>query len=153
MAEARAFQHVLDAQVESRFIDANGHMNVAWYIHLLDRATWAFFATLGIDDDYRARTRCGVFAVEEHVRYLGELFEGDRLEIRTRLLAVKPRALFLQHALVDLGRDRLAASAELVGIHTHLDERRALPFPPELAAHLTSQVKPPATTAGSRAPG
>ena len=33
---------VLEASAAPRFIDAMGHMNVAWYLHLFDRATWNF---------------------------------------------------------------------------------------------------------------
>ena len=142
LEEALTFERTVEASVEPRFIDANGHMNVAWYVHLSDQATWRFFATLGIDESYRARTRAGMFAVEQHLRYLGELLEGDPLEIRSRLLQVRNKALVIQHVMIDPTRARLAASTEIVGVHTHLDERRALPFPPELAAALAARISP-----------
>src|SRR5882672_2311179 len=121
--EALALELTLQASVEPRFIDAMGHMNVAWYVHLFDRATWALFDRLGIDEEYRRRANVGMFAVEEQIRYLGELREGDPLEVRSELLAVSPRSLRLGHVMVDPQRRRVSATAEVVGVHIDLSTR------------------------------
>src|SRR5262249_22376637 len=117
LEEARALSLTLEASVEARFIDAMGHMNVAWYVHLFDQATWALSARLGIDEDYRRRTNTGMFAVEEHIRYLGELREGDRLEVRSRVEDGGPRSVRLFHAMLDPARARLSAVVDVVGVH------------------------------------
>src|SRR5262249_49890387 len=139
--EALALPLTWQASVEPRFIDAMGHMNVSWYVHLFDRATWALFERLGIDDEYRRRANTGMFAVEEHVRYLGELREGDPLEVRSELLAVSARSLRLGHVMVDPVRRRLSATAEVTGVHIDLGTRRAAPFPEALLASMRGQVR------------
>jgi acyl-CoA thioesterase FadM/ketosteroid isomerase-like protein len=140
--EALALDLTLQASVEPRFIDAMGHMNVSWYVHLFDRATWALFQRLGIDDDYRRRANTGMFAVEEHVRYLGELREGDPLEVRSRLLAVSARSLRLEHVMVDPVRRRVSATAEVTGVHIDLATRRSAPFPEALLAAMRARLPP-----------
>ena len=151
LEDALALPATLDASVEPRFIDAMGHMNVSWYVHLFDRATWVFFARLGIDDDYRRRANVGMFAVEEHVRYLGELREGDALTVHTRLQDSGPRWLRLAHAMIDPKRRRLSAVAEVVGLHIDLGTRRSSPFPEELAARLQA-ARGPSPAEAVRAP-
>ena len=142
LEETRALPRMVEARVEPRFIDAMGHMNVAWYVHLFDQATWAFFDVLGIDQEYRRRAQTGMFAVEQHVRYLGELREGDPLEIHSRLLELKPRALILAHVMTDPTRGRVAAVTEVVGVHVDLRTRKAAPFPQELFASMSARLAP-----------
>jgi acyl-CoA thioesterase FadM/ketosteroid isomerase-like protein len=148
--EALAKPLALEAVVEPRFIDSIGHMNVASYVHLFDRATWAFFARVGIDDEYRRRANVGMFAVEEHVRYLAELREGEALAVHTWLQDAGGKWLRLGHAMVDRKRQRLSAVAEVVGVHIDFGTRRSKPFPDELAARLRAERAPaPAAAPGA----
>jgi acyl-CoA thioesterase FadM len=142
LEEALVLRLTLEASVEPRFIDAMGHMNVAWYVHLFDRATWVFFGEMGINDDYRRRANVGMFAVEEHIRYLAELREGQPLTVRTRLLEVGPRSLRLSHAMIDSTQRQLSAVAELAGVHIDLATRRSTSFPPDILARLQATCAP-----------
>jgi acyl-CoA thioesterase FadM len=147
LEEALVWPPTLEASVEPRFIDAMGHMNVAWYVHLFDRATWAFFSEMGIDEDHRRGANVGMFAVEEHLRYLAELRVGQPLVVRTRLLEVSARSLRLSHAMIDSTRRRLSAVAEVVGVHIDLATRRSTPFAPDILARLQATRAPAAATA------
>jgi acyl-CoA thioester hydrolase len=130
LAQARALEATLEASVEPRFIDLMGHMNVAWYVHLFDRATWALFEAVGIDETYRRQAGAGMFAVEQHVRYQHELREGEALRVTSGVLDVQPKSVHLLHVMVDLARERVAASTEVVGVHIDMTARKAAPLPP-----------------------
>ena len=134
--EARGWPRTLQARVEPSFIDSMGHMNVSRYVHLFDLATWDFFARAGVDPQYVRDEQAGMFAVEQHLRYLGELREGDALEVRSRLLAVREKSIDLVNVMIDPVRERLVAVAEVVGVHIDLRTRRALAFPPPVAAAM-----------------
>ena len=136
LGEARALPRTLEASVEPMFIDAMGHMNVAWYVHLFDRATWILFGRLGIDEPYRERARAGMFAVEQHIRYIAELRENDPLHIHSRVLDVQRKSVNLLHVMVDPVRERIAAATEVIGVHVDLTTRRAIPFPEALMPGL-----------------
>jgi acyl-CoA thioester hydrolase len=136
LEEALALPCTWRAAVETRFIDAMGHMNSAWYAYLFDQATWGFFGAAGVDEGYCQRAHSGMFAVEQHLRYLGELREGDAFEIHTGILELRERSVLLAHAMTDPLRARVAAVSELVGLHIDLGTRRASPFPPAIAAVL-----------------
>jgi len=142
--EALAFPRTLEATVEPRFIDAMGHMNVAWYVHLFDGGTWGFFEQMGIDPEYRRRAHAGMFAVEHHIRYLSELREGEPLAVHAQLAALGPRSLRLRLAMIDTSRHKLSAAAEVVGVHIDLGTRRSAPFPDEIAARLRAALAPQA---------
>jgi acyl-CoA thioester hydrolase len=136
LGEVTAWPCTLDAVVEESYLDGNGHMNVAWYTGLFDRATWAFFALHGLDGDYLARTRRGMFAVEQLLRYYAELRGGERLRIHTRLRDAGDKTIEFTHGMVHVDKEQLAATAELTGVHVDLTTRRSVPFAPEIRARL-----------------
>jgi acyl-CoA thioester hydrolase len=141
LEEARALPLLLEATVEPSFIDMMGHMNVSYYVHLFDRATWALFAAMGIDETYRGAAQAGMFAVEQHIRYLHELREGDALQVHSTLLDVQPKTVHLLHAMVDPARARVAAVTEVIGLHIDLRTRRAAPFPETMVPALRARVR------------
>jgi acyl-CoA thioester hydrolase len=130
----------LEAQVEPRFLDAMGHMNVTWYTHLFDRGVWAYFERHGLDAGYMQREGRGAFALEESTHYLAELREGDRLSVHTGLLEVREKTLRLVQIMTAVQKQTQAATREVVAAHIDLRTRRTTPFPPDLAVSLRSQV-------------
>src|SRR5690606_23938323 len=62
--------------VEPQWIDYNGHLNMAYYNVLFDRAVDAALAPAGLGPDYAA-TGASFFTAEAHVRYLRELHAGE----------------------------------------------------------------------------
>src|SRR4051794_4253712 len=64
-------------RVEPQWIDYNGHLNMAYYNVLFDRAVDEIYEVLGIGLDYLKRTNHSTFTAEVHVRYLREIHDGD----------------------------------------------------------------------------
>ncbi len=122
--------------IPEEYIDIMGHMNVTWYIYLFDQATRTFFRSFGFGEPYVERTGMGSFALEQHIRYLGEVRLGDQVTLRTRALGRSEKTLHFIHFML---RDRdgsLAATSELVGAHADLTLRRIAPFPLEVVQAL-----------------
>jgi len=138
VAHGRALELTVQGVVEPRFVDAMGHMNVAWYVHFFDRGVWAFFAKVGLDEPYLRRAQRGMFAVEESLRYLAELREGDPLEVYTGVLEVRPKTLRLLQHLVHRETQRLSAVCEVVAVHIDLTTRRSIGFEDSIAQRLTA---------------
>src|ERR1051325_7373396 len=59
--------------VEPQWIDFNGHLNMAYYNVLFDRAVDEVYELIGIGADYLKRTNHSTFTAEVHVRYVREL--------------------------------------------------------------------------------
>ena len=60
-------------RVEPGWIDYNGHLNMAYYNVLFDRAVDEVYELIGCGLAYVERTRHSTFTAEVHVRYLREL--------------------------------------------------------------------------------
>jgi acyl-CoA thioesterase FadM len=141
LGRVRDWPLTLQAEVEPRFIDAMGHMNVAWYVHLFDRAVWVYFARLGLDERYLQSTERGLFAVEENLRYLSELREGAAVDVHTGLLEARPKTLRVLEYMVDRGQQRVAAVREVVAVHIDLRTRRSIELEPQILARIEAEPR------------
>src|SRR5437870_2303580 len=72
-------------RVEPGWIDYNGHLNMAYYNVLFDRAVDEAYELLGIGQAYVKHRRHSCFTAEVHVRYLRELSAGDRVRATFQL--------------------------------------------------------------------
>src|SRR4030095_9541064 len=73
-------------KVEKAWIDYNGHLNMAYYNVLFDRAVDEALALLGGGQAYVKKHRQSCFTAEVHVRYLRELNEGDPVRVTLQLI-------------------------------------------------------------------
>ena len=73
-------------RVEPQWIDYNGHLNMAYYNVLFDRAVDEAYETIGIGLNYLKTTKHSTFTAEAHVRYLREIHEGDPVRVTFHLL-------------------------------------------------------------------
>ena len=120
--------------IPTEYLDFVGHMNVMWYTHLFDLATFKFYETFGFGEHYHTQTALGSFALEQHTRYLAEVRAGEAVSIRTRALGRAAKILHFMHFMVEDADGALAATTELVGVHIDMSTRRSSPFPEHIAA-------------------
>lgn len=142
LSAARQLLLTLEAVVEPHLLDGMGHMNVASYMQLFDRAVWQFFEQRGIDAEYRRANARGMFALEDNLRYLSELREGDALQIYVGVTQVRPKTLRMLGYMLDPKRQKVSAVREVVAAHIDLTTRKTTAFPAPLLAQLEAGVVP-----------
>src|SRR4051812_38732512 len=118
-----------EGEVLPEWIDWNGHMNLAYYVVLFDRATDLLFDELGLGLDYRRNEEKGTFVVETHNLYERELLVGERVRIATQILGSDDKRLLLGHEMFRLRDGERSATQELMFLHIDLKARRGGPFP------------------------
>ena len=120
------------------WIDANDHMNLAYYIMLFDYATDALFDVLGIGRQYKDNTNNGTFVVETHNLYERELLLGDRVRISTQILGMDGKRLHVAHEMFTMPGGQRAATQELMYLHVDLGARRVVPFPDRVGKRVAA---------------
>lgn len=118
-----------EGEVLPEWIDANDHMNLAYYVVLFDYATDALFEEIDIGRRYKETTGHGTFVAETHTLYERELLVGNRLRISTQILAADSKRLHLAHEMFGVSGGHRAAMQELMFLHVDLAGRRVTPFP------------------------
>lgn len=128
------------AVIPEPYRDEMGHMNVMWYTHLFDRATFAMMRRVGLDEDYFHSRQAGMFALAQHTRYLAEVLAGQAVTLRVRLLGRSEKRLhFLEFLSIDTG-EVLSATNEAYATHVDLRVRRSAPFPADIAHRIDAVV-------------
>ena len=117
-----------EGEVLPEWIDANGHMNLAYYVVLFDYATDALFEAIGIGRGYKDATNHGTFVVETHNLYERELLVGERVRVSTQILGADSKRLYLAHEMFSLAGEQSAATQELMYLHIDLSARRVVPW-------------------------
>lgn len=122
--------------VDPDWIDAYGHMNAAHYVGVFDRVGFELLRQVGVGLDYTEATGCGIYTMNIQVAYMREVLAGDPLMLRLRLLASDDERLLCLMELWQTRQNYLAATMEQLSLHVDLRQRRATPFPAELAGQL-----------------
>jgi acyl-CoA thioester hydrolase len=118
--------------------DHMGHMNVMWYVGKFDEAIWNLFAQLGLTPGWLREHGRGMAAVEQTIRYARELHAGDVVLVRSRVAELRERVMRIEQTMFDAAAGHVAASMQVVGVHLDTAARRAVPFPPEVAARIAA---------------
>ncbi len=124
------------AVVEPEWIDYNGHMNVAYYVLVFDRATDAFLDYLGLDEALREAAGSSTFSVEAHITYQREVVEGDPLRFTTQLLGYDEKRIHYLHHMYHAEAGFLASTIEWMTLHVDLRARKVGPMPAQVRTRL-----------------
>ena len=123
-------------QIEPQWIDYNGHLNMAYYNVMFDRAIDQLWLKLGIGPDYMKQRHGSTFTAECHVRYLREIHLGDPVQISVFLIAADEKRLHTFEELRHATEGWLSATSENMTIHMDMTTRKTAPFPPDIHARI-----------------
>ena len=125
-------------RVEPQWIDYNGHLNMAYYNVLFDRAVDETYEMLGIGLDYLKRTNHSTFTAEVHVRYLRELHEGDPVRVTFQLLAYDSKRIHYFEQLLHAEEGWVSATSENMTLHVDMGAKKVAPFPESVLRALAA---------------
>jgi acyl-CoA thioester hydrolase len=123
-------------RVEPQWIDYNGHLNMAYYHVLFDRAVDEVFSLVGLSRDYTETRRASTFAAECHILYKRELTEGNLVRVTAQLIDFDDKRLHYYLEMRHANEGWLAATSENLSLHVDMVRRRVAPFPPDILANL-----------------
>ena len=123
-------------RVEDGWIDYNGHLNMAYYNVLFDRAVDQVYALLGVGAGYMQARGMTLFTAEAHVRYLRELHAGDEVRVTFQLLDFDAKRLHYFQELHHAAEGFLSATCEVLSLHVDLAAKKTAPFPPDVEQKL-----------------
>jgi acyl-CoA thioester hydrolase len=123
-------------RVEPAWIDYNGHLNMAYYNVLFDRAVDEVYELLGLGLDYLKTQHHSTFTAEVHVRYLRELQVDDPVRVSFQLLGFDSKRLHYFEALHHAEEGWLSATSENMALHVDMEAKKTAAFPADIMAQL-----------------
>jgi carnitine 3-dehydrogenase len=124
-----------EGQVESGWLDYNGHMNESRYLQVFGDATDALLRYIGVDSDYLA-SGLSYYTVETHIMHLKEVRGGERLHVTTQVLGADEKRMHLFHTINQTRGEAPLASAEQMLLHVDTKQSRAVPARTDVFARL-----------------
>ncbi len=123
-------------RVEPGWIDYNGHLNMAYYNVLFDRAVDEVYELIGCGPAYLEQTRHSTFTAEAHIRYLRELRAQDPVRVTFQLLGYDAKRMHYFEELHHAEEGWLSATSESMVLHVDMIAKKTAPFPDFIAARL-----------------
>jgi acyl-CoA thioester hydrolase len=123
-------------QVEPAWIDYNGHLNMAYYHVLFDRAVEEGFNLAGLGHDYLEERKASFFAAEIHTAYKQELKAHDEVRVTLQLVDFDDKRLHFYMEIRHATDGWVAATMEGLSLHMDMQTRKVAPFPDDIAANL-----------------
>jgi acyl-CoA thioester hydrolase len=123
-------------RVEPGWIDYNGHLNMAYYNVLFDRAVDEVYELLGLGLAYVKEHKRSTFTAEVHVRYLRELLVDTPVRVTFRLLDFDHKRLHYFEQLHHAEDGWLSATSENMALNVDMVAKKVAPFPDNVMSRL-----------------
>jgi acyl-CoA thioester hydrolase len=123
--------------VEPAWIDFNGHLNMAYYNVLFDRACDEAFELAGIGYTYVKEREHSFFAAEVHVRYLRELKVGTSVRATFQLLDYDHKRVHFFQQLFHATEGWVSATSENLTLHVDINKKKTAHFPTDVTRTLS----------------
>ncbi|MDP2411372.1 MAG: thioesterase family protein [Pseudolabrys sp.] len=141
--------------IEPAWIDYNGHLNVAYYGVLFDRAVDEAYELIGVGPDYLKQTGHSTMVVETHMRYLRELHLDHPVQVSVQLLDYDAKRFQVFEELRHATEGWVAATCETMTLHVDMTAKKVAPFPEAVMEALAAMkaahaVLPRPDSAGRR---
>jgi len=115
-------------RVKSEWTDYNGHMNLAFYIHLFDSSWEVLLEKFNIGEDSAKIEKRTTFAVESHTTYDMEVKVGDEVDINLLFIDFDKKRIVYKLEMIHKSEKYLASTTEVCSLYVDLNTRRVTEF-------------------------
>lgn len=126
--------------LDPSWLDHNGHLNMAYYNVLFDKAVDHAFELIGCGPDYVRERKMSFFTAEAHVCYLRELKPDAVATASVQLVDFDAKRIHLFQELRHVD-GWLSATSETLLLHIDMDGPRAAPMPDDVLSNVTSMTQ------------
>ena len=115
-------------RVKSEWTDYNGHMNLAYYIHLVDTSWEVLLQKFDIGEDSAKIEKRTTFAVESHTTYDMEVKVGDEVDMNLLFIDFDKKRIVYKLEMIHKIEKYIAATSEVCSLYVDLNTRRVTEF-------------------------
>ena len=128
-------------KIIKEWTDYNGHMNVAYYIHIFDIAADIMLDKFKMAGESAKKDKKSTFVVETHTTYNQEVKLGDQVEIRLSFLDFDKKRIQYKVSMFHKEKRFLAATTEVLSLYIDLNQRRVTEFGPDKIKMMNDFIK------------
>ena len=128
-------------KVIKEWTDYNGHMNVAYYIHIFDTAGEIMLDKFKMAGKSAKKDKKSTFVVETHTTYNQEVKLGEEVEVHLTYLDHDKKRIQYKTSMFNKEKKYLAATTEVLSLYIDLNQRRVTEFEPEKIKIMDDFIK------------
>ena len=118
-------------KVIKEWTDYNGHMNVAYYIHIFDIASDIMLDKFKMGGEAAKKNKKSTFVVEMHTNYIQEVKLGEEVNINLTHLDHDKKRIHYRVSMFHKEKKYLAATNEVLSLYIDLNQRKVAEFEEE----------------------
>ena len=118
-------------KVLQEWTDYNGHMNLAFYIHLFDASWEVLLQKFNIGEDSAKIEKRTTFAVETHTTYDMEVRVDDEVDMNLLFIDFDKKRIVYKLEMIHKKEKYLAATTEVCSLYVDLGARKVTEFDEE----------------------
>jgi acyl-CoA thioester hydrolase len=111
-------------KVIKEWTDYNGHMNVAYYVHVFDIAADIMLDNFRMGGKSAKREKKSTFAVEMHTNYNQEVKLGEEVETHLTYIDHDKKRIHYKLSMFHKEKKYLAATNEVLSLYVDLNQRK-----------------------------
>lgn len=128
-------------RVKTEWTDYNGHMNLAFYIHLFDTAWEVMLEKFNMGEESSITQKKSTFAVESHTTYDQEVKDGEEVNINLIFLDHDKKRIVYKLEMIHYEKKYLAATSEVLSLYVDLNHRKVTEFEQEKSNLMDSFIE------------
>ena len=126
--------------IPADYLDIFGHMNIQYYFKIFNEGIFDMFAQFGMDEAYFLREERGLYALEQYIKYMAEVREGETVATYSRFFGRNEKRIHCMHIMINESQQSIAAILEGVVLHVDRQTKRSVAFPSEVAAIIDGWI-------------
>ena len=115
-------------KVIKEWTDYNGHLNVAFYVHVFDIAADIILDSFKMGGASAKQDKKTTFVAEMHTVYKQEVRLGEEVETRLTYVDHDKKRIHYRLSMFHKGKKYLAATNEVLSLYVDLNQRKVVEF-------------------------
>ena len=118
-------------EVKKEWVDYNNHMNMAYYVLIIDRAWEVALEKFKMGANAAKSEKRSTMVVETNTKYLHEVKEGEEVDINLTYFDHDKKRLHIKMEMIAKNTNKLSASMEWISLYIDLSRRKVTEFEDE----------------------
>ena len=118
-------------EVKKEWIDYNNHMNMAYYVLIIDRAWEVALAKFKMGANAAKNDKRSTMVVETNTKYLNEVKVGEEVDVNLTYFDHDKKRLHIKMEMIGKNSNKISASMEWISLYIDLNKRKVTEFEDE----------------------
>ena len=115
-------------EVKKEWIDYNKHMNMAYYVLIIDKAWEVALEKFKMGEGSAKDINRSTMVVETNTKYLSEVKQGEEIDIHMTYFDHDKKRLHIKMEMIEKSKKKISATIEWISLYIDLSQRKVTEF-------------------------